>query len=76
MNLSEELRLIIPVVMIVAAIIGAVLYLRADARANRQEVRADIAALSASVAQVIERVTALETRVDGLETSLNAKRPV
>lgn len=64
----------------VGGIIGAVLYLRADARANRQEWKAELAVVVASidglrgdVAQIDRRLTTLEAKVEALETKLDAK---
>ena len=74
---------IVTLVVFVATIIGAVLYLRADARAIRQEFRNDLAEsraefnaamdiLSSDIRALAQRVTALETRVGGLEARVEA----
>ena len=64
----------------VVTIIGAVLYLRADSRANRQEWKAELAVVVASlnklsdaVAQLDRRFTALEAKVDALEVKMDTK---
>lgn len=74
---------IVTLVVFVATIIGAVLYLRADARAIRQEFRNGLAEsraelnaamdiLSSDIRALAQRVTALETRVGGLEARVEA----
>lgn len=64
----------------VGSIIGAVLYLRADARANRQEWKDELAVVVASidglrgdVAQIDRRLTTLEAKVEALENKLDTK---
>jgi pyrimidine operon attenuation protein/uracil phosphoribosyltransferase len=68
----------------VVTIIGAVLYLRADSRANRQEWKAELSEFRASVtsainklsddvAQLGRRLTVLEAKVDALDAKLVTK---
>ena len=83
----DQLELLIALVgfvgtnaVFVGSIIGAVLYLRADARANRQEWKAELAVVAASidglrgdVAQIDRRLTTLEAKVEALENKLDTK---
>ena len=75
---------IVMVAVFVATMIGAVLYLRADARANRQEWKEDLATfkadvnaalgkLSADIEVLNQRVTALESKVEALDTKIDTK---
>ncbi len=75
---------IVTLVVFVATIIGAALYLRADARANRREFRDDLAEsraeidvaiskLSADIESLNQRVTALESKVEALDTKIDTK---
>ena len=76
----DQIELIIALVVFVGTSVGAVLYLRSEARANRQEWKAELAVVVASinsvkddVAQLNQRVTALETKFDALNAKLDAK---
>ena len=72
------------VVVFVVTIIGAVLYLRADARANRREFRdeqaefraefnAAISKLSVDIESLNQRVAVLESKVEALDTKIDTK---
>ena len=84
---SALVGFVVTIVVFVVTILGAVLYLRADARANRQEWKAEseanrqewkaeITELRTSVTDAInqlsQRVGALEIRVAGLESRVEA----
>ena len=75
---------IITLAVFVATIIGAVLYLRADARANCQEFKNDLAEfraefnaaiskLSADIEGLNQRVTVLESKVEALDTKIDTR---
>lgn len=76
----DQVELIIALVVFVATILGAVLYLRSDSRANRQEWKADLAlvlsavnALTNEVDVLKSRLTALEAKVDALDGKLETE---
>lgn len=75
-----QLEIIVALVGFVVTIVGAVLYLRADARANRQEWKADLATVMGAingvkddVAQLDRGLTALEVKVDAMAEKLDTK---
>ena len=67
--LQENLQFVIAMVVFVITIVGAVLYMRADSRATRQE----IAALAGEVGSLSQRVTALEVEVKAFREQTDAR---
>lgn len=71
--LEGHIQLIIALVVFVVTIVTAVLYMRSDARSNRQEIMAAVDGLAKEVASLGQRVTALEVAFDAFKEQTDAR---